>query len=242
MSRAALTIAFAVIAVVGFAAQQAAPPPAAPPPVPDAPAAATDPAKLAASPPVAPPVPPASATDPAKLAEPKPAPGAKAPNAVPVDEKTYTIGPEDVLAISVWEQPQLSVTCTVRPDGMITVPVIQEIKADGLTLLELRQKITEELSSHLNDPLVTVSLVGEHSKKYYLSGQLKSQGMKELIMPTTVLEAIISAGGFADFANQKNITIVRGAKRFKFNYKEVMAGKHLEQNIYLENGDMIVVK
>jgi polysaccharide export outer membrane protein len=212
--------------VFGLAAQEPSSPPAA-----------------VAPPAAAPTVPPAGATDPSKLAQPKPSPDAKVGGAVPVDEKTYVIGPEDNVLVSVWEQPQLSCNCVVRSDGMITVQLIGEIKAAGLTPLELKQRITDELSAKaLNDPQVSVSLVGAHSKKYYLYGQVKSGGMKELIMPTTVLEAIVAAGGFQDFAKQTNITIARGDKRLKFNFKEVMAGKNLKQNIYLESGDIIYVK
>ena len=222
-SRAVLSIVLAVLPVLALAAQAPSPPAAAAPP----------PAATA---------PPAGATDPAALAAPKPAPDAKAPNAVPVDEKTYQIGPEDVIAVSVWERPELSISCVVRSDGMITLPLINEIKAAGLTPLELKKEITDALSSQLNEPLVTVSLTGEHSKKYILYGQVKAPGAHDLIMPTTVLEAISSAGGFQDFADQKHITIVRGTQRLKFNFKDVVAGKHLEQNIYLQSGDMIVVK
>jgi polysaccharide export outer membrane protein len=193
-------------------------------------------------PPAAPAVLPAGATDPAALAAPKPAPDAKAPNALPVDEKTYQIGPEDVVAISVWERPELSISCVVRSDGMITLPLINDIKAAGLTPLELKKEITDALTSQLNDPIVTVSVTGEHSKKYILYGQVKSPGAHDLITPTTVLEAISSAGGFQEFADQKHITIVRGKQRLPFNFKEVVAGKHLEQNIYLQPGDMIIVK
>lgn len=226
MSRAFLSIVLAIMPVFGMAAQDPSSPPAADPPSAAAPV-----------------IPPAGATDPAKLAGPKPAPGAKVGSAVPVDEKTYVIGPEDDVMVSVWEQPTLGCNCVVRSDGMITVQLIGEIKAAGLTPLELKQKITDELSvTALNDPQVTVSLVGAHSKKYYLSGQVKSPGMKELIMPTRVLEAIVSAGGPADFAKTKSIVIVRGDKRLPFNYNDVIKGKHLEQNIYLESGDMIIVK
>ena len=200
----------------------------------------------AATPPsaTAPPViPPGGATDPAKLAEPKPSPGAKVPGAMPVDEKTYIIGPEDIILISVWEQPQLSCTCVVRSDGKITVPLINEITAAGLTPLELGKALTEDLSAKaLVNPLVTVSLVGAHSKKYYLYGQVKAQGMHDLVVPITIMEAIMSAGGFLDFADQKNIIIIRGDKRLKFNFKEVLRGKNLKQNIHVEPGDMIVVK
>jgi polysaccharide export outer membrane protein len=188
-------------------------------------------------------IPPGEATDPAKLAEPKPSPEGKVPGAVPVDAKTYIIGLEDVVLISVWEQPQLSCTCVVRSDGKITVPLINEITAAGLTPLELGKALTEDLSAKaLVNPLVTVSLVGAHSKKYYLYGQVKAPGVHDLVVPIRAMEAIVSAGGFQDFADQKNITILRGDKRLKFNFREVLAGKKLQQNIYIESGDIIVVK
>jgi polysaccharide export outer membrane protein len=193
----------------------------------------------------APPAAPTAApTDAAKPAEAKPSPDAGVSVNVPVDANTFVIGPEDELDIKVWEQPQLSGAVRVRSDGMITVPLLKnEIRAAGLTLLALRQVITEELgASALKDPQVTVNLLAAHSKKYWLYGQVKSPGEKELIMPTTILQAIVSAGGFLDFANQKDIAIARGDTRFKFNFKEVMAGKNLKQNIYLESGDIIYVK
>jgi polysaccharide export outer membrane protein len=188
--------------------------------------------------------PPAAATDAGRPAEAAPSPDANVPVTVPVDANTFVIGPEDELDIKVWEQPQLSGAVRVRSDGMITVPLLKnEIRAAGLTLLALRQTITEELGANaLKDPQVTVNLLAAHSKKYYLYGQVKSPGEKELIMPTTILQAIVSAGGFLDFANQKDIIAARGDRRFKFNFKEVMAGKNLKQNIYLESGDIIYVK
>ncbi len=188
--------------------------------------------------------PPAAATDAGKPAEAAPSPDANVSVTVPVDANTFVIGPEDELDIKVWEQPQLSGAVRVRSDGMITVPLLKnEIRAAGLTLLALRQAITEELGANaLKDPQITVNLLAAHSKKYYLYGQVKTPGEKELIMPTTVLHAIVSAGGFLDFANQKDIAVARGEKRFKFNFKEVMAGKNLKQDIYLESGDIIYVK
>jgi polysaccharide export outer membrane protein len=188
-------------------------------------------------------IPAADATDPAKLAEPKAAPDAKVPGAVPIDASSYIIGPLDVLAISVWEQPQLNCSCTVRSDGMITVPLINEIKASGLTPLELGHVIADALSAKaLVDPQVTVNLMAPHSRKYILYGQVRAPGERDLIVPTTVMQAIMSAGGFVDWANQKDITIVRGDKRLKFNFKEVIKGKDTKQNILLEPGDIIYVK
>ena len=249
MSRAVLSVLLAIMPALGLGAEDPKSPPAPqtqPPPLqrntipgPRAGAEAATPPS-ATAPPV---IPPAGATDPAKLAEPKPSPEAKVPGAVPVDSKTYVIGVEDVLVISVWEQPLLSCTCTVRSDGKITVPLINDIPASGLTLDELRIAVTEDLSAKaLVDPLVTVSLMAPHSKKYYLYGQVRAGGEHDLVIPITVMQAIVAAGGFQDFADQKHITIIRGEKRLKFNFQEVLKGKNLKQNIYLEAGDMIVVK
>ena len=249
MSRAVLSVLLAIMPALGLGAEEPKSPPAPqtqPPPLqrntvpgPRAGAEAATPPS-ATAPPV---IPPAGATDPAKLAEPKPSPEAKVPGAVPVDSKTYVIGAEDVVLIQVWEQPQLSGSCVVRSDGKITVPLINEIPAAGLTLLELGKAITEDLSAKaLVDPIVTVSLVAAHSKKYYIHGQVKARGQHDLVVATTVMEALVAAGGFEDFADQKNIIIIRGDKRLKFNFKDVLKGKNLKQNIYLEAGDMIVVK
>jgi polysaccharide export outer membrane protein len=238
MSRAVLLSILAIMPALGLGAEDPKSPPTS--------QAQQPPTQLTAAPgssTVPPVIPPGNATDPAKLAEPAPSPD-KIPSVVPIDAKTYVVGPEDDLSVSVWEQPQLSCApCRVRSDGMLTVPLINEIKAAGITLLELRQAITEALSAKaLVDPQVTVSLLAAHSKKYYMTGQVRTPGEKELIMPTTVFQAIVSAGGFMDFANQKNITIARGDKRFKFNFKDAVAGKNPKQNIYLESGDMIIVK
>jgi polysaccharide export outer membrane protein len=191
---------------------------------------------------------PASAASPAgedtsKAGGAKPAPGTAIEGTVAVDPNTYRVGPEDELAVSVFGEAELSGGVRVRPDGIITLAIIGEVKAAGLTLVELSKVITDDLAkTAIKDPIVSVGLVAPHSKKYYLYGQFKMGGEKELIMPTTVLEAIVSAGGFVDFAKKSNITIVRGNQRFKFNFDDVIKGKHLEQNIYLQPGDIIYVR
>lgn len=159
----------------------------------------------------------------------------------PVDLGTYNIGPEDVLQVRVWREPEVSAAPTVRPDGMISLPLIGEVRAGGLTPTELGEAITEKLSEFLNRPEVFVAVQQVRSKKYYLTGQVNRTGAFPLLVPTTVLEALSASGGFQQWANRKNITILRGTERFKFNYNEVIKGKHPEQNIYLENGDHIIV-
>lgn len=166
---------------------------------------------------------------------------AKAP-ASPVDPKSYKIGAEDILLIRVWREPELSGAVAVRPDGQITLPLIGDLQAGGLTPEGLTASITEKLSTLMNAPQVMVSVQSVRSKKYYITGEVNRPGMFPLVTPTTILEALSQAGGFREFANTKKIVIMRGEKRLKFNYKEVVAGKHLEQNVLIENNDHLIVQ
>ncbi len=159
----------------------------------------------------------------------------------PVDPKTFKIGSEDVLRIQVWKEPELGGVMSVRPDGVITVDLLGEIHASGLTPEQLTQKLKDEYAKLINNPIVIVSVQQVRSKKYYLSGGLVHNGEVPLVVPTTVMEAISISGGFTEFANKKKVVILRGDKRFYFNYNEVVKGKKLEQNIYLESGDFIIV-
>lgn len=165
---------------------------------------------------------------------------AEAPPAA-VDPKTYVIGTDDVLLIKVWREPEHSGLVTVRPDGMITLPLIGDIRAGGLTPEKLDAEITKALSKYINDPDVTVSVQAVRSKRYYVTGEVNRPGAYPLVSPVTVLEALTLAGGFRDFANKKNITILRGNQRFKFNYNDVIKGKNPGQNITLQHGDYIIV-
>lgn len=159
----------------------------------------------------------------------------------PVDPQTFVIGPEDVLMVRVWREPEHSGIVTVRPDGKITLPLLGDIQAGGLTPDQLDRQITQSLSKLINNPDVIVSVQAVRSKRYYVTGEVNKPGAYPLVVPTTVLEALSLAGGFRDFANKKNITVLRGNKRFKFNYNDVIKGKNLDQNIKLENGDFILV-
>ncbi|MGE5644582.1 MAG: polysaccharide biosynthesis/export family protein [Acidobacteriota bacterium] len=174
---------------------------------------------------------PELATDPAK------------PMAIPVsvDPNTYTLGPDDVIYVRVWREPDLSGTLAVRPDGKITMPLINEVKASGMTPVQLSAAITKGLSEYINNPQVMVAVQAVRSKRYFMSGEIFRPGAYPLASRVTVFDAITMAGGFREFANRKKITIVRGTKRMKFNWKEVVKGKNLQQNIYLENGDHVIV-
>ena len=161
----------------------------------------------------------------------------------PVDPKTFKIGPEDVLLIKVWQEPQLSGPVQVRPDGVITVDLVGEMQVNGMTPEQLREKLTEKFSGLVNNPLVFVHVQTVRSKKYLITGQGASKpGEYPLVMPTTILEALVKAGSFSEWADKKKIIIVRGEKRLYFNFDEfVKKGKKPETNIYLENGDLIIV-
>jgi polysaccharide biosynthesis/export protein len=159
----------------------------------------------------------------------------------PVDPKTYLIGSEDVLQIKVWREADLSGPVGVRPDGKISLPLIGDLQASGLTPEKLAAVITEGLSKFVTNPEVMVQVASVNSKKYFMSGEVQRPGSYPLVVPTTILEAIAIAGSLREYANSKNVLILRGPKRFKFNYKEVIKGKNLAQNIYLESGDHIIV-
>lgn len=189
---------------------------------------------------------PASAADAAPSA-PNPAellPPSRRADAAPAQKSTegpYVIGPLDVLYVRVWGNQNLTGLVDVRPDGMISMPLIGEIKADGTTVSELRESLRAKLEDFLIKPEVDVQVTKVNSKKFYIFGEVGKPGEFPLVGSLTVLDALSNAGGFRDFANQKKIYILRGTKKLPFNYKEVSQGKHMEQNIRLENGDRIFV-
>jgi polysaccharide biosynthesis/export protein len=174
-----------------------------------------------------------SDTDPAK---PVPA------SAAGVDPKTFVIGAEDILTVRVWREPELSGQFMVRPDGRISLPLVNEILAAGQTPEQLTASIAQGLSKYMNRPEVAVVVAQVNSRKYYVQGEVNRPGAYPLVVPTTVLEALSNGGGFRDFANTKKIIILRnGKERLQFNYRDVTRGKHTEQNIVLQPGDQIIV-
>jgi polysaccharide biosynthesis/export protein len=181
------------------------------------------------------------------------APGSSQPEATPpvveakdaekskIDPKNYVIGPEDILFVAVWREPELSGQRAVRPDGKISLQLIGEVQAAGLTPEQLGANVAEGLSKYMTRPEVTVGVQQVNSKKYFISGEVLRPGAYPLLNQATVLQALVNAGGFRDFANTKKIIILRGDERFKFNYKEVIKGKRMDQNILLQNGDQIII-
>jgi polysaccharide export outer membrane protein len=218
-------------------------PPVAPP---SAAVAAADAAPKAPAESVPAPKPPAMAqpeSDPARLAVPRDISIARAAQSVPQDEHPFILGAEDMITILVYGSAEFSGAHLVRPDGKITLPFLGDVAAAGLSPIELGNVIRDRLKKYLVDPDVSVSVNAVNSKRFYIQGEVNKTGAFPLLVPTKVLEALVNAGGFRDFANQKNIVIMRmTGERLSFNYKEVIKGKKMDQNIYLKPGDIIIVK
>lgn len=158
----------------------------------------------------------------------------------------YLIGDGDVLDINVWNEPDLKQSLPVRPDGKIALPLIGEIQATGKTPSQLQQDIAAKLKAFITHPDVTVMVAQMNSRKFNILGRVAKPGSYPLTATTTVLDAIAVAGGFQDFARQKDIYILRkgpgGAEtRIPFNYKSVIKGNHPEENIVLDPHDTVVV-
>jgi len=158
----------------------------------------------------------------------------------------YVVGVGDGLEINVWKEGELSRTVAVRPDGIITLPLIGEIKASGLTPVQLQDQITTALQKVVSDPQVTVIVVSVNSLSFNIMGNVLKPGFYPLTRPFTILDAIAISGGFRDFAKEKKIYVLRataGHKQTKyfFNYKDVIKGRKMQQNIMLQPGDTLVV-
>lgn len=174
-----------------------------------------------------------------------PRPSAAPAASVPHDN-SFVIGNDDVLAINVWKEPEVSRSIPVRSDGRISLPLVGEIQAAGRTPMQLEQEITRGLMAYITDPEVTVIVQEIHSQQFNILGQVFKPGAYPLTRATTVLDAIAIAGGFRDFAKQKGIYILRqnpngGESRLPFNYKNVVKGVNTAQNIALHPHDTIVV-
>ena len=157
---------------------------------------------------------------------------------------TYVIGGNDVLTVTVWKEPTLSGSVLVRPDGMISIPLLGDVQAAGLTPLKLADEITTRLKKYVQDPNVSVVVTAIHSKVVYLLGEVLKTGSIDMTPDMTLLEAISSAGGLSEFANKKKIYILRddGGKRQKIpvHYKEALEGNRA-LDLPLKPGDTIVV-
>lgn len=159
-------------------------------------------------------------------------------------DKSYVIGAADVLDVNVWKEPDITRSVPVRPDGKISLPLLNDVQAAGLTATQLADNITEKLRKYVTDPQVTVIVKEVNSQRIYVLGEINRPGPLILFPGMTVIQAIASAGSFTQFANEKKIYVLRKEgnkqKRFPFNYKQALRGD-VQQNIVLKPGDTIVV-
>ena len=157
----------------------------------------------------------------------------------------YKIGAQDVLQIDVWKEAEITRSVPVRPDGKITLPLLNDVQAAGLTPMQLAGVIREELKKYINEPQVSVSVSTINSRRVYVTGEVTRPGAFPLLPGMTVLQALTSGGGFTQFAKIKNIYVLRTEDgrqvKLPFNYKAVVGGKKPEDNVLLQPGDTIVV-
>ena len=180
-----------------------------------------------------------------KSAEPVPAQPQAAP-AGQANDDTYVIGNDDLLAINVWKEPEITRVVQVRSDGKISLPLIGEVVAGKRTPRDLKAEITEKLKSYISEPEVAVIVQEMRSRKFNVLGMVVRPGSYPLTSNTTILDGLAQAGGFRDFAKKKSIYVLRKKadgtqERLPFNYKDVIDGKNAEQNVKLEPGDTVVV-
>jgi polysaccharide biosynthesis/export protein len=161
------------------------------------------------------------------------------------NDAEYKIGPQDILRIDVWKEPDISRIVPVRPDGKISLPLLNDVQAAGLTAMQLGEVIGEGFKKFINNPQVTVTVSEINSRRVYVTGEVTRPGAMPLLPNMTVLQALSTSGGFTQFARIKNIYVLRvidgKQEKLPFNYKEVSSGQKPEQNYMLKPGDVIVV-
>jgi polysaccharide export outer membrane protein len=170
----------------------------------------------------------------------------EAPQHQPANQDpNYIIGGQDVLDISVWKEPDLTRSVPVRPDGKISLPLLNDVQAAGLTPSQLAAQITESLKKFVTNPQVTVIVSAINSQRVYILGEVSRAGAYPLLPQMNVLQALSSAGGFTQFANPKKIYVMRTVngkqEKYPFNYNDVIKGKQSDENIVLKPGDTIVI-
>jgi polysaccharide export outer membrane protein len=162
-----------------------------------------------------------------------------------VADPNYIIGAQDVISVSVWKEAELTREVPVRPDGKISMPLLNDVQAAGLTPTQLAAQITVSLKKFVADPQVTIIVTQINSQRIYILGEVTRAGAYPLLPQMTLLQALSSAGGFTIFANLKKIYLLRQEngkqQKYPFDYKQVLAGKNSDQNIVLKAGDTIVV-
>lgn len=165
---------------------------------------------------------------------------AKIPAVVP---STYKIGVGDVLHITVWEEPQLTETAVVRPDGKVSMPLVTEVDVAGLTPEGAQEVLTERLNKFVHKPRVTVTVQEIHSRMVYITGEVQRPGAYPLMDAINVVQLVARSGGLTDFAKQKQVYVLRAANsaRVNVNYEKVLKGQAPQQNVELAPGDTVVV-
>lgn len=161
-------------------------------------------------------------------------------------DDSFVIGNDDVLAISVWKEPDLTKSVPVRSDGKISLPLVGEIQATGKTPLQLEGDISEKLKNFITVPVVTVVVQEVNSRKFNILGEVTKPGSYPLTRDTTIMDAIAQAGGFRDFAKKAGVYVLRKTSdgqenRLKFNYKDFIKGKDIAQNVKLQPNDTVIV-
>ena len=157
----------------------------------------------------------------------------------------YLIGAEDQLSIVFWRDKEMSSEVTVRPDGKISLPLLNEVRAAGLTPGQLKDLLVEESKKYVEDPNVTVIVKQINSRKVFITGEVGKPGPYALMAPMTVMQLLVIAGGLRDYAHSEKISIMRNENgkptSYSFNYKEFVKNKNLKQNIDLKPGDTVIV-
>ena len=173
-----------------------------------------------------------------------PSQAAPPPPRAPQVSPTYVIGAGDMLYVSVWKEPDLTNTLPVRPDGMISLPLLGDVQASGLNPTQLAASISEKLKKYVTEPHVTVVVTQMNSQRIYVMGEVQHTGPMNLLPDMTVLQALASAG-FTQFANTKGIYVLRtehgSQRKIPVNYKKLVKGEEMDQNLWLRPGDTIVV-
>lgn len=184
----------------------------------------------------------AHAQSPAPPVRPAAAPAAPVAAVIP---SGYVIGTDDVLSIVYWKDPDMSIVAQVRPDGRIALPLLNEVVAAGLTPQQLREQLTEASRKFMEDANITVVVQQINSRRVFITGEVNKPGPFPLTATTSVMQLIAMAGGLREYADSKNIVIMRTvngrATSLRFNYRDVVSGKKLDQNVELKPGDTVVV-
>lgn len=173
------------------------------------------------------------------------APAPASAGAVATVPPDYVIGTADVLSVVFWRDKDMSADVVVRPDGKISLPLLDEIQAGGLTPEQLRARLVIAAAKYIEDPTTTVVVKEIHSRRVFITGNVAKPGTYDLGGDLTVLQLIALAGGLQEYAHAKSIVILRTEngrqQTLKFNYKDVIGQKRVEQNILLKSGDTVVV-